>query len=253
MASRTIVLHGRLGKAFGRSFVFEVATAAEALRALNANFPGRFLAELRKGAYQVIRGDRKSGISLDEGLIVDLNLGNADLHIIPVAKGSAGGGRSKGGIKIVLGVALVGIALVASGGLAGGGLAALGTQAFSIAGVNISWGTIALFGVGLALTGASSMMTKKEKPKEETKRDDSYSFSGPSNTNESGSPIPLIYGEAMAGGQPISSGIDIENIGAFAPGSGSGVPGGGLQRIDGATVPVQSELSRTIGEAGSGG
>jgi predicted phage tail protein len=40
---RTIHLHGALKKQFGPSFRFDVATAGEALRALNCAFPGKFV------------------------------------------------------------------------------------------------------------------------------------------------------------------------------------------------------------------
>lgn len=243
---RKVILHGRLRDRFGPEFALDVATAGEAFRALNANFPDRFLNEIAVGSYYVIRGDEETGMPLEEEHLNSFALGQADLHIIPAIEGSqGGGGRGKGGVKAILGVALVGIAVVMSGGLAGAGLAGFGAAAIPlVGGLNISWGTIALFGLAMAVSGASSMLSPKEKPKDETKRDDSFSFAGPINTNEQGNPVPLIYGRVMTGGNPISSGIDIENIGpgSGASGMGSGVGGFGQVLFNDVYVDVESRL-----------
>lgn len=244
MAQRQIILHGRLREQFGESFSLDVDTAGEALRALNANFPDRFLDEISKGSYYVIRGDEETGFPLDEEHLNSFKLGNADLHIIPTVEGSqGGGGRGKGGVKAILGLALVGVAVFASGGLAGAGMAGFGQTAIAIGAMKVSWGTVALFGLAMAVSGASTMLSPKEKPKEETKRDDSFSFSGPTNVNEQGNPVPLIYGRVMVGGMPISSGIDVENIGAGSASSGSGIPGFGEVQWNDINVKVRNTLN----------
>ena len=61
------------------------------------------------------------------------------------------------------------------------------------------------------------MVTKKEESKDETKKEDSFAFSGPSNPTEQGNPLPLIYGRVMCGAIPASAGIDVEDIGAGTP------------------------------------
>jgi predicted phage tail protein len=263
MASRAIILHGHLREELGERFEMAVKTAGEAFRALNANFPGKFIALIKEGSYCVIRGDEKTGMSLDEACLNEFNLGDADLHIIPVVEGSAGrSGKGGGGLKVILGVALISVAIFMSAGAAGGLVAGLGTTAFSIAGtgMSVTWGTIALFGLAMAVTGASAMLSPKEKPKSETKREDSYAFSGPINTNAQGNPVPLIYGRVMTGGQPISSGIDIEDISTWSSGStsstdsvssGSG-SGSGSTEYTGSWNSVD-DSSYGSGVAGSGG
>ncbi|MET4217841.1 putative phage tail protein [Bradyrhizobium sp. LB14.3] len=76
---RTVHLHGKLGKEFGQSHRFDVATAGEALRALNCAFPGRFVKALEDGYYKVVRGDKRNGMQLDLELVNGFNLGIADL------------------------------------------------------------------------------------------------------------------------------------------------------------------------------
>ena len=117
---RTVYLHGHLKKQFGPSHRFDVATAAEALRALNCAFPGKFVEALQTGSYKLVRGAKATGlnISADMQLITELKLGLADLHLIPVAKGAA---NTKGVVKTVLGVALIGAAIFAAPSSPGGG------------------------------------------------------------------------------------------------------------------------------------
>jgi predicted phage tail protein len=234
MSKRRVFLHGHLGAEFGEVFDLEISTAGEALRAFNANFPGRFIEVIKEGSYHLIRGDLDEGMGLEEVHLNTFNLGNGDLHIVPAVAGSSRSGKGGGGaIKAVLGIALIGVAIFMSGGLAGAGLAGFGAAAFSIGGLSVTWGNIALFGVAMALSGVSQMLSPKDKPRQETARDESFSFAGPINTNEQGSPVPLIYGRVMTGGHTVSSGIDIENIGAYASNFGSGVPGFGQAFING--------------------
>ncbi|AMB48255.1 tail assembly protein [Methylobacterium sp. AMS5] len=207
---RKIVLHGRLKKLFGGPFNLNVATAGEAVRALAANFPQRFLEALSEGSYEVIRGKRSTGMRLVEEHINEFRLGSGDLHIVPVTAGSK---KSGGILKTILGVALIGVAIFASGGTLAAPLAGLTAGSM--------WGTVAMLGVSMALTGVSQMLAKKEQSKDETKKEESFSFSGPGNNTEQGNPVPLIYGRVMTGSLPISFGIDVEDIPIGAVRSGT--------------------------------
>jgi predicted phage tail protein len=207
---RSIHLYGHLKKAFGPSFKFDDRTAGEALRALNCAFPGKFVQALQTGSYKVVRGDRRNGTFLDLELVNSFNLGRADLHIIPVAKGAS---NSKGTAKTILGVALIGGAIFMSGGTLAAPLSQLGT-AVSIGGTSLgfTWGTVAAIGLGLTLAGISTLMSNPATKEEKT---DSYSISGPTNTAQQGAAIPLIYGEVICGSIGVSFDADIENIGAY--------------------------------------
>lgn len=208
---RSIHLYGHLKKTFGPSFKFDVRTAGEALRALNCAFPGKFIQALQTGSYKIVRGDKRNGTFLDLELVNSFNLGRADLHIIPVAKGAS---NSKGTAKTILGVALIGGAIFLSGGTLAAPLSQLGT-AVSIGGTSLgfTWGTVAAIGLGLTLSGISTLMSN---PATSTDKTDSYSISGPTNTGQQGAAIPLIYGECIVGSIGVSFDADIENIGAYA-------------------------------------
>lgn len=197
---RKVYLHGHLGERFGEVYELEVSTAGEALRALGANFRD-FMSVLRDGFYEVVRGDKDTGHALDLEDINEFRLGHdkADLHFIPVLAGAKRGGL----LKAIIGVALVGVAVFASGGtLAGAVLPGLS---------GVTWGNVAMIGLGLAVAGASQLLTPQDKKKDESS-DQSYSLSGASNTYEQGNPVPLVYGEAIVGGHLISAGIDIEQL-----------------------------------------
>ncbi|WP_276122571.1 tail assembly protein [Pararhizobium qamdonense] len=196
---RKIYLHGELGKRYGYELELDVATAAEAVRALCVNFPD-FERYMRAGEFHVVRGkDIDRGTDLDLDLCTTYKLGKAPLHIAPVIVGSKRGGL----LKVVLGVALVGAAFLFSGG-------ALATPIMSGALGGATYGNMAMLGVALAVAGVSQMLAPEEKAEG---KDESFLLSGPGNTYEQGGALPLVYGEVITGGVLASIGIDIEQLG----------------------------------------
>jgi predicted phage tail protein len=211
---RNVVLHGALAEQFGDSFRFDVATASEALRALNCAFPGKFIKALEGNAYRLVRGDLESGMDLDLELTNRFKLGNADLHLIPVAQGSQMSRTAKGTTKIVLGATLIGGALFFSGGTLAAPLSVAG---LSVPG--LTYGSLALAGLGLALAGVSTLLTK---PATQTASNDvSVSGAADAQTGSEGSAIPLVYGETLAPGIVISVASDSEDIDVYANSAGS--------------------------------
>ena len=197
-----VYLHGHLGKTFGERFRLDVATAGEAIRLLDCNFP-TFLETLSKGSYEVIRGDQIDGLRLDIEHVNSFRLGAADLHIVPVLEGA----KNQGGVlKALAGVALVGAAVFMSGG-------ALATPVAGGALGGLTYGNMAILGITAILLGASVALSSREKDK--NKKDQSYSLGTPTNFSDQGNPVALIYGEPFAGANLISAGMDIENIGSY--------------------------------------
>lgn len=196
---RSVILHGRLKREFGPEFRLDAATVGECIRGIGVQVKG-FIEALKQGSYEVIRGERRTGLRLGEEDINTLRLGQADLHLVPVAAGSRGKG---GALKAILGVALVGVAIFASGGTLAAPLAGLTSGGM--------WGSVAVLGLGLAVSGAAQMMTKKESS-DTGKKEDSFAFSGPTNGTEQGTAVPLIYGRVMTGSIAASTGLDIEDI-----------------------------------------
>lgn len=209
---RTIHLHGKLKTQFGASHRFDVATGGEALRALNCAFPGDFIGALQTGSYKLVRGAKATGLNLsgDINLINELKLGMADLHLIPSPIGAA---NTKGVAKTVLGVALIGGAIFMSGGTLAAPLGLMSNAV--LPGIGITWGNIATIGLGVALAGASTLMTKAAPTPRDTTADASSTISGSSGSGGQGDAIPLIYGETLVSGVVISFDSDIENVGSY--------------------------------------
>lgn len=204
---RNVYLYGHLRKQFGHKFRFNVETPGQAIRLLNANFPG-FQTALRKGWYRLIVGDRaKGGTHLDLETL-EMGLGRDDFHLVPVAAGAKNGG---GALKAVLGVALVGAAIFFSGGTLAAPLAGLGGAIPGLGGT-ITFGNIAGLGAIMAIAGVSQMIAPQAKSETGTRKEDSFALSGPTNLDQQGYPVPLVIGEVITGGIPVSTDYDVEDI-----------------------------------------
>ena len=188
---REIRVYGRLAKFLGkRVFRAEVASAAEAVRFLVANFPQleRHMADQN---YRVSVGGYD--LSVDE---LHDPAGEQQIKIVPVLAGAGAVGR------IIAGVALLAVGFLVPG------IGALGVQL--IVGVGAS---LVLGGVAQLLTpvpqvyapGASGANNEKDPRK-------SYSFSGIQNTSRQGVPVPIVYGETLVGSVVISAGIDTVQV-----------------------------------------
>lgn len=198
---RTIRIYGRLARFLGRrTFRAEVASAAEAVRFLLANFPQveRHMADQH---YRVSIGTR----ALDAEELHE-PAGGSDIAIVPVIGGAGAVGR------IVAGVALVAAAFVI-------GQPWLGPYAFSLitgVGASLALGGVAqlltpvpqMAGPGAALMGGMAKAADDNDPRK------NYSFSGIQNTTRSGVPAPIQYGETIVGSIVISAGIDVDQVAA---------------------------------------
>lgn len=196
---RTVKLSGELAKRYGRLHKLDIATPAEAIRALCANFPDfrRFMAssEERNVGYKVI---------VDKDLLPDVagvhNPFSRTVHIVPVI-----GGAKSGFLGILIGAALIGAAFLTGGA----SLGASGVVFSGLAG-QVAFG----IGVSLVLSGISSLLSpqpKAPKPAEQTKNEPSYTFNGAVNTTAQGHAVPVGYGRLIVGSQVISAGITADD------------------------------------------
>ncbi|MCA0944485.1 tail assembly protein [Salipiger pacificus] len=197
----TIYLHGSLKRQFGGPFRLSVASPAEAVRALGFQLPGFFEA-IKDGWFQVVRGERKTGVELGEDQL-RIGLGDKALHITPVVAGA----KRSGVGKIIAGVAMIGLAAV-TGGLSLG----WGATAFTAFGANVSFGSIAMFGASMALQGVSNMLAQTPTAGKGADERRSFLFDGAVNTGAQGERMPIPYGKVRVGSIVISSGIDTEEV-----------------------------------------
>ena len=194
---RKIKLYGKLAKFVGhRILEADVATAAEAVRFLVANWPEleRHMADQH---YRVSVGT----YDLDLEELHD-PAGQQEIKIVPVMVGAGATGR------IIAGIALVALALLfAPGAALAGGLFTLGSAAVPIVlGIGAS---LVLGGVAQLLTPTPKVPTGADTQNDPRK---SYSFSGVQNTSRAGTPVPIVYGETLVGSVVISAGIDTVQV-----------------------------------------
>ncbi len=203
---RKIKLYGKLAKFVGKRVLHaDVASAAEAVRFLVANWP-----ELEKHMadqhYRVSVGSYD--LMMDE---LHDPAGRQEISIVPVM---AGAGGSAG--KIIAGVLLVAFAIVfapAAAGFLGAGLAA-GGSAFTLgAAASVVIGGI---GASLVIGGVAQLLTPVPKvpqgPGSDNDPRKTYNFSGIQQTSRQGTPVPIVYGKTLVGSVVISAGIDTVQV-----------------------------------------
>ena len=196
---RKIKLYGKLAKFIGhRVLEADVASAAEAVRFLLANWP-ELEAHMNDQHYRVSIGTYD--IDLEE---LHHPAGAAPISFVPVVSGAGAVG------KILAGIAIIAFAIVT----AGAGL---------IAGLGLGFGastaiSIGLVGLSLVVGGISQLLTPTPKVAQGADNQDdprkSYSFSGVQNTSRAGTPVPIVYGETLVGSVVISAGIDTVQVAA---------------------------------------
>lgn len=197
---RKIKLYGPLAEFIGRRVLqADVATAAEAVRFLVANFP-EVEKHMADQHYRVSTGD--FDLTLDE---LHYPAGQEEIKIVPVVAG-AGGATA----RILLGVALIALSFVSFG--------AAGTAFAGIGAAGGAAGSAALFSLGgaLLLGGVAQLLSPVPKIPQgvDTQGDPrkSYSFSGIQQTSRQGVPVPIVYGKTLTGSVVISAGIDTVQV-----------------------------------------
>ena len=204
---RKIKLYGKLAKFIGhRVLEADVASAAEAVRFLLANWP-ELEAHMSNQHYRVSIGTYD--IDLDE---LHHPVGAAPISFVPVVAGAGATAR------IIIGVALIALAFIPGVGFAAAVAAKAATATAAATAATAAGFTAvgsALLGLGatLVLGGVGQLLT----PNPTTSKDEgdprkSFSFSGIQNVSRAGVPVPVVYGETLVGSVVISAGIDIVQV-----------------------------------------
>jgi predicted phage tail protein len=211
---RDIYLYGAAGQLHGSHFRIDVASPAEAVRALIALRPG-LRRTLRNGNWRVIVGPPRirNAIGVD---LLNMNAGHQPLHFVPATR-PRGGGSGKGIGAIIVGVVLIGAAIILSGGTLAAPLAGLSATAFSVGGMGVAYSTIALLGVSMVLGGISAMLTQAPTPDAATDNAapgdaPSFLFNGVTNNSQEGGPVPLVFGTHLVGSVVVNAGLNAEDI-----------------------------------------
>ena len=203
---RKIKLYGQLAKFIGKRVLeADVATAAEAVRMLAANFPG-LEQHMADQYYRVTVGNYD--LSLDE---IHDPAGQQDIKIMPVIAGAGGGvGKILAGVALIagaiilgpVGISIFGTAIFAGAGIIGAGLAT----------------TIGFLGASLVVGGVAQLISPVTKTSQgsgagsDNDPRKTYNFSGIQQTSRQGVPVPCVYGLTLVGSVTISAGTDTVQV-----------------------------------------
>ena len=201
---RKIKLYGQLAKFIGsRVLEADVATAAEAVRMLAANFPGleKHMADQH---YRVTVGTYD--LTLDE---IHDPAGQQDIMIVPVIAGAGTAGR------IIIGVLLIAAAFIPGFGFAAA-TAATATTAATAAGFTAIGAIFAQIGAVLVLGGVAQLLSPVPTIPQGAGSDNdprkTFNFSGIQQTSRQGVPVPCVYGLTLVGSVVISAGVDTVQV-----------------------------------------
>jgi len=183
---RKIKLYGKLATFIGKRVLeADVATAAEAVRFLVANWP-KVEKHMVDQHYRVSIGS----YDLDKDELRD-PAGQQEIKIVPVVVGAGAVG------KIIAGIVLIAASFIPGvGALAVSLMFGLGTS-------------LVLGGVAQLISPVPKLSSGTDSQQDARK---SYSFSGIQNTSRQGTPVPIVYGETLVGSIVISAGIDTVQV-----------------------------------------
>jgi predicted phage tail protein len=217
--TRDIYLYGVAGELHGSHFRLDVASPAEAIRALMTLRPG-LRRQLRDGMWRVVVGPPRLRNAITAEML-NMNAGAQPIHIVPAAP-PRGGGSGKSIGAIIVGVVLIGAAVVATGGLA----AAFATPLIGT-GMGLTYGSVVLLGASMILSGVSGLLAQPPTPDANTEMAaptdrPSFLFNGVTNNSQQGGPVPLVFGTHLVGSVVVNAGLNAEDIptgeSASAPG-----------------------------------
>jgi len=220
---KVVKVYGALRKRLGQCrFEFDVATPAQAIKALCVNFSGldKWLIDSEKDGvgYRVAVSKEKA----TEENVAPLLMPFSDKEVFSITPVVAGAGRGAG--AIILGAALIAVAIAAPGaGLALGGFTTTGVAASGAVGVIAPGFALASalaaaagnIGIALVLTGVAQALSPQPELSgledgPEAARLESFSISNVVNTSRQGLPVPIAYGRVFVGSAVLSSGLDVD-------------------------------------------
>ena len=211
---KVVKVYGALRKRLGQCrFEFDVATPAQAIKALCVNFPGleKWLIDSEKHGvgYRVAVSKEKA----TEEDMSPLFMPFSDREVFSITPVIAGAGRGVG--QILLGAALIvaGIYLAPAASMGGGFLKA-GAAGKALTTMGYVSKAVGSLGVALTLGGIAQAMSPQPNTgierSEEAAKLESFVFSNVVNTARQGLPVPIAYGRVFVGSAVLSSALDVD-------------------------------------------
>jgi len=245
---KVVKVYGALRERLGQCrFELNVATPAQALKALCVNFPGlsKWLADSEQDgvAYRVKVG--KEQATADDMSLLTLPWSEREVFSITPVIAGAGGGVG----RFLLGGLLIGASFFFPGAGLFGTTSFLGAAAGT--GVATTIGTsLSAIGAGLVLGGVAQIISPTPTSgleQKEANRIQNFSFSGITNTSQQGLAVPIAYGRVVVGSAVISSGLDVDHS-ASSTSSAFVIPG--LDQISGSFRRKTDQTVYALGKFG---
>ena len=196
---QTVYLNGGLSQ-FGEKWTTECKDIASIFKLIECQTPGfrKYLSDAVEAdvGFEIQRGSEF--LENPEELLLSLN--DEDIIITEVPSGSKSGGAKMLAAIAVVALLVINPAMIFTSFTQTA--TATGTMA-TAGGLNAAGLAVASVAVNLAITGITQLLAPG--PETEPDKNDSYLFSGPNNNGRQGLPVPILYGELIVGGMPISS------------------------------------------------
>ena len=196
---KVVKVYGALRKRLGQCrFEFDVATPAQAIKALCVNFPGldKWLIDSEQDGvgYRVRIG--KEIVKGEDMTPLVMPFSEKEVFTITPVVVGAGGGDGFG-----LGQVLIGAALIAASFIPGVG-------AFAVTAMQTVGASLVLNGVATLISPQPNL----DSTLDESVQLESFSFSNVVNTSRQGMPCPIAYGRLFVGSAVLSSGLDVDQV-----------------------------------------
>ncbi len=213
---KVVKVYGALRKRLGQCrFEFDVATPAQAIKALCVNFPGldKWLIDSEKDGvgYRVAVSKEKA----TEDNLTLLAMPFSDKEVFSITPVIAGAEKNPFG-QILLGAALITAAVfLAPAAAAGGGFFTAGATGTSLSAMGYVSLAVGNLGISLVLGGIAQAISPQpdlNSTIDEAAQLESFSFSNVVNTSRQGLPCPIAYGRVFVGSAVLSSGLDVDQV-----------------------------------------
>lgn len=183
---KRVHLLGTLGEKFGPLWRANCSTVSECLRLIECQSPDfkKYLIQtVEEGTNFAVRTGQEL---LETGEELFMNVNEDDIYISEVPVGSGGWG------KIIVGAILIVAAIVL--------MMTPGGQAAGLTLAKFGAAVLGSIGLNLIMAGVNELLM----PKPDKGKQGGAFFSGPINTVKQGQAVPVLYGELIVGGAPIS-------------------------------------------------
>lgn len=193
---KTLNLYGSMQEKYPGVFKMDVATPAEAIRAMCIQLPG-FEEDIKAGNWRLVRGDLEGNDEVNEDGL-QMTLGNQnEMHLIPVIEGANSGA----------GMIIVGIVMIVAAFFTGGtSIAAWGAMSTMLAATGLGMAVGGIIASTTKMPGAGASASGNEREADKA----SFLFDGPTNQSTQGVAVPRGYGRMLIGSIVVSAGLYAE-------------------------------------------